>query len=181
MRLYEFTEKKHPYTGVTKKPDFVMGNELENTKNKGLKTLFVTNVDDLDLVEKLFKETKVKQMYFEFTHGVNQQKNTKQVINKFKKALDRFLPTGIKIALDTPAYFAEEFADYGKYKNLVLNILVQLPELDKHNNNTVIKLGDNFKNGKNKGIYVANISAIKNKKNMTPKSKYNNTDVEIKP
>jgi hypothetical protein len=181
MRLYEFIEKKFPYTGTTRKPDFVMGKELENTKNKGLKTLFVTNVDDLDLVEQLYKETKAKQMYFEFTHGIRQQKNTNNVINKFKKALDRFLPIGIPIALDTPAEFAEEFADYGKHKNLILNILVQLPQLDKHNKNTVIKLGDNFKNGKNKGIYVASISAIKNKKNMTPKSKYNNNDVEIKP
>jgi hypothetical protein len=178
----EITYKTRPSPHYRKQqPDYVMGDEVENTPAYGKKSLFITSVADYDLIEQMAKDHNIKQLYFEFIWAIDNHPNAiPKVIKDFRKALKYFLDKGYLCGLDTPAEYAEKFADLHKYKNLINNIAIDIPKLDKYNDNTVVKLRDAKFGGDNGGVYVTPLNKIMTDKNFTSWGDFG-PDVEIVP
>lgn len=178
---YEIEKKPH---AVKRQPDYVLGDEVENTIAKGKLSLFITKISDYDEIIQLAKETGAKQLYFEFIHAVRRSQNPRQVIRDFHKAVKHFLDLGYLCGLDTPAEYAEHFVDLHKYKNLINNIAVDLPHVQDYNKNTVFKIRDSgFDQGKpttNLGPYTMPLDQLRARKHLTPWKKFG-PDVTVKP
>jgi hypothetical protein len=173
--IVEFTEKGDPH-GQKRQPDYVLGKEVEHTPAEGEQSIFITKIDNYDDIVKLAKETGAKQLYFEFIHAIRRSSNEKKTIKEFHKVVEHFLKLGYTCGLDTPAEYAEFFVDLHKYPNLINNIAVDLPYIDKYNKNTVFKLRDKgFDQGRdttNKGVYTMPLDKLTTDDKLTPWSDF---------
>jgi hypothetical protein len=181
MRAEEFTVSKKNVHPSGKRPDYIVGPEVEHTAAYGKKTLILNTIENLDLIDAVYDEMKCEHIYLELTYALRTSKTPTKTIADYKNLARRFLKRDITVTIDVPNDIAGEFADLVKqYKNCVLNVAIQLPDMHKLGDRVSMKFVGGEDGNKSGGVYVMDLDAIRKQKNFTPWSAYD-VDVKIEP
>jgi hypothetical protein len=179
MRAKEFTTSKdgvHPLKG--KRPDYVLGPEVEHTDAFGKKTLIVNRIISPEEIQDIFDQYDCEHIYFEVSYALSQSKNQSKVINDYKKLAKHFLGKGITVTVDCPTDLAHNYADLTSNKNFVMNLAINIPHLHKLKDQISLKIMAGEYENDTGGIYVIHLDNVRKKKNFTPWKAYDK-DVKV--
>ena len=181
MRAKEFTTSTKNVHPTGKRPDYIVGPEVEKTAAFGKKTLIVNELTDCETLDAMREEYKCDHVYLEVTYALRYNKNEAQVLKDFRKVAKYFLDKGVTVTIDIPAELASKYADLTDDKNFVMNVAIQIPDMHKLGDRVSMKFVGGEDWNKSGGVYVADFDEIRVKKNFTPWNKYDNDfKVEIK-
>jgi hypothetical protein len=178
MRALEFvtsTKNVHP-TG--KRPDYIIGPEVEHTAAYGKKTLIVNRFQDIDTIQAMADQFKCRHIYLEVTYALNHSRNQAQVLKRYRQLAQHFLKQGYTVTIDIPNELASRYADLTKDKNFVMNVAIQIPDMHKLGDRVSMKFVGGADWNKSGGVYVADFDEIRTKKNFTPWKQYDK-DVKV--
>lgn len=156
--------KRDYTTGIQSGISMFIGEEVENTPAKGMRTLFVVGVQDpLELGLVLQKENdlvseseKIKHIYFGAnqsfkTNGINDFENW----NKWEEMIKPFLKLNLWCTLDLDVSEVEGLLESGlcEYDQFIPQISVKIPYLQQLNYNATIKIDDKDFKATNPGVW----------------------------
>ena len=157
-------------TGVKDNVIFFVGNEVEHTPAFGMKTLFVTGVQEVDIISTHLQEC--KHIFFGANHSFNPK--TARNWKEWETMIEYFLEREYLCSLDIPISVAEEFHENGlcEYNNFIPQIRVPLPYIRLWNYNTMLKLDDKDFNATNPGVWSHNLHELMDRKKFTSWDQY---------
>lgn len=164
--------KRDYENGVADNIKLFVGIEVEKTPAFGQRTLFVTGLQDTDIIEWWFKEEKCSHIFFGANHSYN------PVANKdweaWEDMIEYFLKKEIFCSLDIPLSAVEEFNDgpLNEYNNFIPQIRIPIPYLKLWNYNTMVKIDDKDFKATNPGVWCHSLHSLTNRDNFTDWSKY---------
>jgi hypothetical protein len=80
MRAREFTTSTKNVHPTGKRPDYIIGPEVEKTAAFGKKTLIVNQLTDCDILDAMREEFKCDHVYLEVTYALRYNKNESEVL-----------------------------------------------------------------------------------------------------
>jgi len=178
MRAKEFTTSTKNVHSAGKRPDYIIGSEIEKTAAFGKKTLIVNKITDCDTLDTMRKEFGCDHVYLEVTYSLHYNKNQNHVLKEYKKIAQYFLKRGITVTIDIPSELAGWYADLTDNKNFVMNVAIQIPDMHKLGDRVSMKFVGGEDWNESGGVYVVDFDAIRSKKNFTPWSKYDD-DIKV--
>lgn len=161
---------------------FFIGKEVENTSTKGMKTLFVVGIQDINEVISYAKKHRCRAIYFGANHS-------------FSPSLDdewkdlQVWEDMILFALNDPASFRCTLDFDLKYMDSILQtslvedncfipmVSVKMPYIDQLGYNATIKIDDKDFNATNPGVWCHNIQRITHPTVFTHWQDYNDDEV----
>lgn len=150
------------------------GREVENTRAKGLNTLFVVGEVPLPLVMELVERDNIPHIYF----CANQSYETigpHKLLSMVRDAIDT---TDCLVSIDFPAAHLDNvrkvFGHYFNSPRLIPIISLQLPHAKTLNPNTVIKLDDDVRGVTNSGVWVTPVFNLMKLDSFTSWEEYKN-------
>lgn len=164
--------KRDYENGVQTNVKYFVGFEVEKTPAYGMKTLFVTGLQDTDIIEYWLKEEKCSHIFFGANHSYN------PTVNKDWEAWENmivyFLKKEIFCSLDIPLSAVEEFNDgpLNEYENFIPQIRVPIPYLKLWNYNTMVKIDDKDFKATNPGVWCHSLHSLTDREKFTDWSKY---------
>jgi hypothetical protein len=164
--------KRDYETGVADDVVFFTGVEVEKTPAYGMKTLFVTGVQEITEIEKHCAEERVEHIFFGANHSFNPIKATDY--EPWEKMIGYFLDNEFMCTLDIPVACAEEFLEgpLVEDNNFIPQIRIPLPYTKLWNYNTMIKLDDRDFNATNPGVWCHSLHDLMDREKFTDWSKY---------
>jgi hypothetical protein len=172
MRAKEFTTSTKNVHPTGKRPDYIIGPEVEKTAAFGKKTLIVNQLTDCDILDAMREEFKCDHVYLEVTYALHYNKNESEVLKGYRKIAQYFLNKDVTVTIDIPAGLASKYADLTDDKNFVMNVAIQIPDMHKLGDRVSMKFVGGEDWNKSGGVYVADFDEIRTKKNFTPWDKY---------
>jgi len=169
--------KRDYETGVAEDIIFFTGVEVEKTPAIGKKTLFVTGVQDVYLIEKHFIDEECEHIFFGANHsfnpGVNFPKDA-DAWDEWEELVMTFLDKGILCSLDLPYSHAEALLESRMIEcdNFIPQIRIPLPYIKQYNYNTMIKLDDKDFNATNPGVWCHSLHDLMDRNKFTDWTKY---------
>jgi len=169
--------KRDYKTGTADNITFFTGVEVEKTPAFGLKTLFVTGVQDIYLIEKHFLDEECEHIFFGANHsfnpGVDFPKDA-DAWDEWDDTIRYFLDKNILCSLDLPLSHAEALLESGmiERENFIPQIRIPLPYIKQYNYNTMIKLDDKDFNATNPGVWCHRLHNLMDDQKFTDWSKY---------
>lgn len=162
--------KRDYNSGVKDNVVFFIGNEVEHTPAFGMKTLFVTGVQEVDIISTHLQEC--KHIFFGANHSFNPE--IKNNWTEWETMIEYFLKKEYLCSLDIPITLAEEFHESGltEYNNFIPQIRVPLPYIRLWNYNTMLKLDDKDFNATNPGVWSHNLHELMDRKKFTSWDQY---------
>ena len=174
--------KRDYSNGVDDNVIFFIGNEVEHTPAFGMRTLFVTNVQTTDDIERILTDTNslldstkhITHIFFGANHSFNPQNNLDW--QRWETMITFFLDKGYLCSLDIPMSAVEEFNDGGlnEYDNFIPQIRVPIPYIKLWNYNTMIKIDDKDFKATNPGVWSHSLHDLKKRSKFTSWDKYKN-------
>ena len=169
--------KRDYNTGEADDIIFFTGVEVEKTPAIGKKTLFVTGVQDVYLIEKHFIDEECEHIFFGANHsfnpGVNFPKDA-DAWDEWEELVMTFLDKGILCSLDLPYSHAEALLEsrMTECDNFIPQIRIPLPYIKQYNYNTMIKLDDKDFNATNPGVWCHSLHDLMDRNKFTDWTKY---------
>jgi len=164
--------KRNYSSGVKNDVQFFTGIEVEKTPAYGLKTLFVTGLQDPVDIEKWYVEEECDHIFFGANHSY--QPETPGDYEAWEELIEHFLEQDILCTLDIPLHVAEEFLDgpLVEYDNFIPQLRVVIPYIDQWNYNAMIKIDDKGFKASNPGVWCHSIHDLKDRTKFTDWAKY---------
>ena len=169
--------KRDYETGTADSITFFTGVEVEKTPAYGMKTLFVTGVQDYNKIMKYYKEEQCEHIFFGANHSfepLNEQEWT-----SWERMIKAFLTAGKLCSLDIPINYAEEFLESGltEYENFIPQLRIPLPYVKQWNYNTMLKIDDKDFKATNPGVWCHSLHDLMDRDKFTDWSKYGSDKV----
>mgnify|MGYP001188300009 CR=1 FL=1 len=158
--------------GVQEAVTFFTGIEVEKTPAFGMKTLFVTGLQDPKEITKFYKKEKCEHIFFGANHSFNPQDDN--VWAEWEYIILHFLKQDILCSLDIPLRYAEDFLEIGltEHHNFIPQLRIPLPYVEQWNYNTMLKIDDKDFKATNPGIWTHSLHDLKSKETFTDWTKY---------
>ena len=160
-------------TGQANDITFFTGVEVEKTVAFGMKTLFVTGIQDYNKIMKYYAEEQCEHIFFGANHSYNPK--TSDDFEDWDLAIRAFLQEGILCSLDIPSTInLEWFLDGGlvEYDNFIPQIRVVVPYVKQWNYNTMVKIDDKDFKASNPGVWCHSLHDLMDREKFTDWSKY---------
>lgn len=167
---------KRDYTsGVQDNIVFFVGKEVEHTPAYGMKTLFVTGVQDPYII--LSKLAGCQHIFFGANHSYNPQ--TYEEHKLWEDMIQFFLGKDYLCSLDIPINQVEEFHESGlcEHDNFIPQIRVPIPYIKLWNYNTMLKIDDKDFKATNPGVWSHSLHALMDRSKFTDWSQYKNDEI----
>ena len=156
---------------------FFVGIEVEKTPAYGLKTLFVTDIQDCDEILDYYNQEQCKHIFFGANHsfnpGVNFPKDA-DAWDEWENMIMEFLDDEILCTLDVPLSHAEALLESRMIENnnFIPQIRIPLPYIEQYNYNTMIKLDDKDFKATNPGVWCHRLHNLMDDEKFTDWTKY---------
>jgi hypothetical protein len=166
--------------GTKDNVQFFTGIEVEHTPAFGMRTLFVTGIQDKQIIEHLLAEDNsytdtskhIKHIFF----GANHSFDPVSALDwkSWEDMIEYFLQKDFWCSLDIPMSAVEEFHEGGlcSYENFIPQIRVPIPYIKLWNYNTMIKIDDKDFKATNPGVWSHSLHTLQDRSKFTPWSKY---------
>jgi hypothetical protein len=167
--------KRNYNDGVREDVAFFVGTEIERTPAYGLKTLFVTGVQEVDQIAFHAIGNECEHIFFGANHSFNPAFNDYAGWKKWEDMIEYFLGDGYLCSLDIPLSAVEEFNDGGlnDHNKFIPQIRVPIPYIKLWNYNTMLKIDDKGFNATNPGVWCHNLSDLMSRDKFTDWDQYN--------
>lgn len=159
---------------------FFIGREVEHTPAFGLKTLFVVDIQDSQIVMQEALNNDCTHLYF----GANQSfpvldKNDGDNWREWESMISDCLQKGFLCTLDLDSTCVEGLAEscLVEYNNFIPMISVKLPYIQMLGYNATIKLDDKDFAATNPGVWCHSLHELRDRKVFTDWSKYTKDEV----
>jgi len=167
--------KRDYETGTEDNVTFFKGIEVEKTPAYGLKTLFVTGLNDVSIIRQHLEDE--KHIFFGANHSFKPHKREKSAYdyyNEWDKMIETFLNEGYWCSLDIPITAAEEFLDgpLVEYENFIPQLRVPVPYVKQWNYNTMLKIDDKDFKATNPGVWCHSLHDLLDREKFTDWTKY---------
>ena len=168
--------------GIVDNAVFFYGNEVEHTPAYGLKTLFVTGVQPIDVIEWWYTEEKCEHIFFGANHSFKPSLDLPADVSEWdawESMIGYFLKKDILCSLDIPISHAEEFLEAGlvEYDNFIPQLRVPVPYIKQWNYNTMLKIDDKDFKASNPGVWSHSLHDLMDRSKFTSWSKYKDDDI----
>ena len=160
-------------TGEANNIIFFTGVEVEKTPAFGMKTLFVTGIQDFNEIIKFYKEEQCEHIFFGANHSY--QPVTSEEFEDWDLMIRAFKDQGILCSLDIPSDInLEWFLDGGltEVDNFIPQLRVVVPYVAQWNYNTMIKIDDKDFKASNPGVWCHSLHDLTDRNKFTDWSKY---------
>lgn len=169
--------KRDYESGVSDTPIMFTGIEVEKTPAFGMKTLFVTGIQDYNEVMMYYNRLECEHIFFGANHSfepLNEQEWT-----SWERMIKAFLTAGKLCSLDIPINYAEEFLESGltEYENFIPQLRIPLPYVKQWNYNTMLKIDDKDFKATNPGVWCHSLHDLMDRDKFTDWSKYGSDKV----
>ena len=152
--------KRDYTTGTQSGISMFVGEEVENTPAKGMRTLFVVGVQDIPEIENMIRSEnklgKIEHIYF----GANQSFKSNGVNDfetwvKWEGMIKTYLNMNFWCTLDIDVSEVEGLIESGlcEYMQFIPQISVKIPYLQQLNYNATIKIDDKDFKASNHGVW----------------------------
>lgn len=162
-----------PYENTPHKPvEFFVGTEVENTPMRGCTTLFVVGSPTTNnIIDKLNDSNRALTYHNKIEHiylGANKSFNADFDISLVPSLLE----SGYYVTLDYPYEYhslvVHYLGDMYSHPNFIPMISVEIPNINRCNYNTTIKLDDVDFNTSNPGVWCHSLHDLQSKESFTP-------------
>ena len=169
--------KRDYETGSAENIVFFTGVEVEKTPAYGMKTLFVTGIQEVDEILAFAKQEDCKHIFFGANHSFRPKSFDDW--DNWENMLGYFLEKGYLCSLDINIKYAEEFLEGGsiEHHNFIPQIRVPLPYIKQWNYNTMIKLDDKGFRATNPGVWCHSLHDLMDRNKFTDWDKYKSDEV----
>ena len=165
--------KRDYETGTADSITFFTGVEVEKTPAYGMKTLFVTGIQDFNEVMKYYKEEHCEHIFFGANHSYKPV--AADEFEDWDLMIRAYLDQGILCSLDIPSTInLEWFLDGGlvESNNFIPQIRVVIPYVKQWNYNTMVKIDDKDFKASNPGVWCHSLHDLMDRNKFTDWSKY---------
>tara|TARA_R110000764_G_scaffold26888_3_gene64008 strand:+ start:1346 stop:1870 length:525 start_codon:yes stop_codon:yes gene_type:complete len=160
-------------TGKAKDVIFFTGIEVEKTPAFGMKTLFVTGVQDYYAIRQKYISEECTHIFFGANHSYNP--DNYEDFNQWDALITLFLKDDILCSLDIPSTIdLESFLDGGltEYNNFIPQIRVVIPYIKQWGYNTMVKIDDKGFKASNPGVWCHSLHDLMDRDKFTDWTKY---------
>jgi hypothetical protein len=164
-------------TGTAEDIVFFTGIEVEKTPAFGMKTLFVTGLQDSDTISHFYNEEDCKHIFFGANHSFNPGVDFPKDADAWEAWEDMimyFLDGGVLCSLDLPLSHAEALLESRmiECENFIPQIRIPLPYIKQYNYNTMLKIDDKDFKATNPGVWCHSLHDLMDRETFTDWSKY---------
>lgn len=169
--------KRDYTTGEADDIIFFTGIEVEHTPAYGKKTLFVTGLQDTELVFANFVKERCEHIFFGANHsfcpGVNFPQDG-DIWDKWESMMQFFLHKGIPCTLDVPYDHAGALLETSLVETdfFIPQIRITLPYIKQFGYNTMIKIDDKDFRATNPGVWCHRLHNLMDDQTFTDWSQY---------
>ena len=163
---------KREYSGTVKNDaTFFVGKEVEKTIAYGKRTLFVVGIQNVQKIERIFKEELCGHIFFGANHSLLLPTVNWEI---WETMIAHFLKKDIPVSLDIPYIGSELILDSNlvTYPNFIPQIRVPIPNINEWPKNTMVKVDDIGYDQTNPGVWWHTIDDLKDNKKFTSWDKY---------
>ena len=160
-------------TGEANDIIFFTGIEVEKTPAFGMKTLFVTGIQDYNEIIKFYETEQCEHIFFGANHSY--QPVTAEEFEDWDLMIRAFTDKDILCSLDIPSDInLEWFLDGGltESDNFIPQLRVVVPYVAQWNYNTMIKIDDKDFKASNPGVWCHSLHDLMDRDKFTDWSKY---------
>ncbi len=157
-------------TGKSTNVNFFIGTEVENTKAKGLRTLFVAGLQSTSKILKYAEENEIKHIYLGANHTFTP--NLGWNYNTVRKCLLEGYIVTLHYPINYHNNVIEELRQLYKDENFIPQISIQFPNVEHENINLNIKIDDLDFEATNNGVWCFDLSDVCTDDNKTTWDKY---------
>ena len=160
-------------TGEANDIIFFTGIEVEKTPAFGMKTLFVTGVQDYYEIKQHLINEGIEHIFFGANHSYNPV--TAEDFEAWDKLIGLFLKEGMLCSLDIPSTInLEWFLDGGlvESNNFIPQLRVVVPYVAQWGYNAMVKIDDKDFKASNPGVWCHSLHDLMDRNKFTDWSKY---------
>jgi len=161
-------------TGSAKNVTFFTGVEVEKTPAHGMRTLFVTGLNDISIIRDHFDLH--QHIFFGANHSFDpaSQKHSADYYEEWEKMIEPFLKDGLFCSLDIPINAAEEFLEgpLVEYDRFIPQLRVPIPHVKLWNYNTMVKIDDKGFQATNPGVWCHSLHDLMDRSKFTEWEEY---------
>jgi hypothetical protein len=167
--------KRDYKSGEDKDIIFFIGNEVEHTPALGMRTLFVTGIQDAYVIAS--KLDGCRHIFFGANHSYNPK--TPEEYHAWEDMIRQFLNEDYFCSLDIPINQVEEFHESGlcEYNNFIPQIRVPIPYIRLWNYNTMLKIDDKDFKATNPGVWSHSLHTLMDRSKFTDWAQYKNDKI----
>ena len=171
--------KRDYSTGVEEDINFFVGTEVEHTPAYGMKTLFVTGVQEIDQIAFHAVKNGCEHIFFGANHSFKPEPDDYHVWKKWEDMIEYFLREGYLCSLDVPLIAVEQFNDGGlnEHDNFIPQIRVPIPYIKLWNYNTMLKIDDKDFKSTNPGVWSHSLHTLMDRSKFTDWAQYKNDEI----
>lgn len=164
-------------TGKADDAVFFTGIEVERTPAFGLKTLFVTGVQDIGEIEDQYIRHNCKHIFFGANHSLDAHDYDSW--EQWENMIEHFLEDGILCTLDISLDKAEQFLDGPLVESdlFIPQLRVPIPYIKQFNYNTMLKIDDKDFKASNPGVWCHSLHDLMDRSKFTPWECYGNDEI----
>lgn len=164
-------------SGTANNVVFFIGNEVEHTPAFGMKTLFVTGVQLVEVIEAKLANDSIQHIFFGANHSFNPVDYTEH--KQWEDMIFHFLNKDMLCSLDIPMSQVEEFHESGycEYNNFIPQIRVPIPYIKLWNYNTMLKIDDKDFKATNPGVWSHSLHTLMDRSKFTDWTQYKNDEI----
>jgi len=166
-------------TGSASDVRFFTGVEVEKTPAHGMRTLFVTGLNDPSIIRDHAQD--VKHIFFGANHSFDpaSQNHSADYYEEWEKMIEPFLKQDYWCSLDIPINAAEEFLEgpLVEYDRFIPQIRVPIPYIKLWNYNTMLKIDDKGFEATNPGVWCHSLHDLMDRSKFTEWNEYKNDKI----
>lgn len=155
-----------------------VGTEVEHTPAYQLKTLFVIDIQPIELINAAYVAHKCEHIYFGANHSF-EPNGTSNYFVLWSEMITHFLKQDRLCTLDFDVSDVENVLECGftEYRNFIPMISVKLPYIQQLGYNAIIKLDDKDFDATNPGVWCHSVHKLQNRRVFTDWSKYTKDEI----
>lgn len=160
--------------GTSNSAKLFVGSEVEHTPAFGMRTLFVTGIQPIDVIEWWYTEENCEHIFFGANHSFDPTVGDYDSWLPWEDMIFHFLKKDILCSLDIPLDRVTTFHDSGfcEYDNFIPQIRVPIPYAKLWNYNTMVKIDDVDFKATNPGVWSHSLHNLMDRNKFTDWSKY---------
>ena len=138
-----------------------------------MKTLFVTRLQDVEEIQRIYKKEKCEHIFFGANHSFNPTEEPEW--NEWEYMIKNFLKEDILCSLDIPSTInLEWFLDGGLVESdyFIPQLRVVVPYVAQWNYNTMIKIDDKDFKATNPGVWSHSLHTLMDRSKFTDWDQY---------
>ena len=171
--------KRDYETGSASDVRFFTGVEVEKTPAHGMRTLFVTGLNDPSIIRDNIDDQ--KHIFFGANHSFDpaSEQHSADYYEEWEKMIEPFLKQDYWCSLDIPINAAEEFLEgpLVEYDRFIPQIRVPIPYIKLWNYNTMLKIDDKGFEATNPGVWCHSLHDLMDRSKFTEWNEYKNDKI----